>query len=99
MTTGDVSRIHQRLDDIAAAVQEIAVDHTKTRGEVQQLIALIAKGEATRAATCPYAEDLMVIRGELRGIKVIGGIIVTALLVPGVQWFGSRIWELVMGGM
>ena len=98
MTESDVARIHQRLDDIVKSVQDIALDHSKTRGEVTQLVALVAKSEATRAATCPHADALTVIRSEMRVLKAIGGIVIAALLIPGVQWLGSRLWALLIGG-
>jgi len=98
VTDSDVQRIHQRLDDIVQSVQGIALDHSKTRGEVEQLIAMLAKSEATRAATCPHVESLTLIRSEMRVLKAIGGVVVTALLIPGVQWFGARLWALVTCG-
>lgn len=99
MTESDVSRIHKRLDDIVEAVQQVALDHSKTRGEVSQLVALVAKAEANRAATCPHSEALTTVKSEMRVLKAIGGIVIAALLIPGVQWFGARLWTIVTGGM
>jgi hypothetical protein len=98
VTESDVSRIHKRLDDIVEAVQQVALDHSKTRGEVSQLVALVAKSEANRAATCPHSEALTTVKSEMRVLKAIGGIVIAALLIPGVQWFGSRLWALLIGG-
>lgn len=98
MTESDVARIHQRLDDIVKSVQDIALDHSETRGQVTSLVGMVAKSEANRAATCPHTEVLTTIRSEMRVLKAIGGVVVAALLIPGVQWFGSRLWAIMLGG-
>ena len=99
VTERDVARIHQRLDDIVKSVQDIALDHSKTRGEVTQLIAMMAKSDYDRARTCPHVEQLTAMRSEMRLLKAIGAVVVAALLIPGVQWFGARLWTLLTGGV
>lgn len=98
VTDSDILRIHDRLDDIVEMVQKIEVAHESTRGQVEALVKMIAKSEATRQATCPQRDAITRLSGEMRIVRFVGTVIVAAMLIPGVQWFGERLWNLIIGG-
>ena len=97
MTNSDVGRIHQRLDNIVESVQQIAMAHQDTRGEVSALVKLIARSEATRAATCPQKDNVTRMAAELRILRFLGTVVVAALLIPGLQWVGQRLLSVIIG--
>lgn len=98
MTDTDVRRIHERLDEIVESIHNLSLANQHTSNELSALVASLAKSEATRAATCPHAPAIARMQAQMRIVVWIGGLLVVALLIPGIQWFGARLFALVFGG-
>ena len=104
MTDNDTRRIHQRLDEIVCAIGDQAVSIAKMQSSFDSMIAAAAKAEVTRAQTCPHNDLLHSVHNRItrmesaiHTLKWGGGIVTVALLIPGLRWFGSQLWTLVLG--
>lgn len=95
-------RLHQRLDDIVAAMGEQSVALAKLSTSYESLLVQLAAEDEKRAATCPHIGCMSRIERKLDRmeetmlmLKWGGGIVTAALLIPGLHWFGAQLWALI----
>ena len=104
MTDHDATRIHARLDEIVEVMGQQAVTIGKLSTSFDNMVAATARSEVQREQTCPHLHALQRLHSRLdrqehilRILQWFGGIVTVALLIPGVKWFGERLFALLIG--
>jgi len=105
VTENDARRIHERLDEIICVMGEQAVSIAKLNTSFESMLTATAKAEVTRKQTCPHNAAMARLQrhvdsleSNLKTLKWLGGVVTVALLIPGLNWFGQRLWLLIVGG-
>jgi hypothetical protein len=103
VTDGDATRIHARLDEIVAALTDQAISIAKLSSSFESMLTATAKAEITREQTCPHHGYMLRLgnriermESSVRVLKWLGAIVTTALIIPGLQWFGRELWRLII---
>lgn len=108
MTDGGEARIHGRIDELATAIheglREVSTAMATQSAEFVALKQAMARESLTREATCPHLPTLGRLQqkvdrleGAIKSVRWIAGVVTVALLVPGLNWFGKRLVELLLG--
>jgi hypothetical protein len=104
VTENDARRIHERLDEIICVMGDQAVSIAKLNTSFENMLTATAKAEVTREQTCPHNAAMSRLQrhvdaldSNIQVIKWFGGIVTVGLLIPGIHWFGQRLWLLILG--